>query len=105
DPIAVGVDSHTGLVRRELGAGDGRQLVEDERVRLADVLSVPLVAYRMGVDLVPDDDADWRERHGIAAGGAVLVRPDGFVAWRTAGPVPDPEPTLRQVLADLLAME
>ncbi|MFC4504220.1 MULTISPECIES: FAD-dependent oxidoreductase [Streptomyces] len=74
-------------------------------VRLADVLSVPLVAYRMGADLVPDDDADWRERHGIAAGGAVLVRPDGFVAWRTAGPVPDPEPTLRQVLADLLAME
>ncbi|TXS63961.1 hypothetical protein EAO69_32085 [Streptomyces sp. me109] len=36
------------------------------------------------------------------APGAVLVRPDGFVAWRSAGPSPDPGATLREVLVTLL---
>jgi putative polyketide hydroxylase len=30
------------------------------------------------------------------------VRPDGFVAWRSAGAVTDPAAALRTVLADLL---
>jgi putative polyketide hydroxylase len=34
----------------------------------------------------------------------VLVRPDGFVAWRSAEPVPDPEATLRRVLSSVLAL-
>ncbi|MFF9059403.1 FAD-dependent oxidoreductase [Streptomyces sp. NPDC014882] len=77
-------------------------------VRLAGELSVPLVSYRVGAGpdaaLVPEDGADWRERHGTAAGGAVLVRPDGFVAWRSPGPVPEPEPVLRRVLTTVLAL-
>jgi hypothetical protein len=28
--------------------------------------------------------------HGIGSGGALLVRPDGFVAWRSIGRLPDP---------------
>ncbi|MFD0772474.1 FAD-dependent monooxygenase [Streptomonospora algeriensis] len=28
----------------------------------------------------------WASAYGVRAGGAVLVRPDGFVAWRAAGP-------------------
>ncbi|SEP93541.1 putative polyketide hydroxylase [Streptomyces sp. yr375] len=70
--------------------------------RLAAELSLPLRSYRVGTgpgaDLVPEDDADWAERHGTSRGGAVLVRPDGFVAWRSPGPDPDAESTLRQVL-------
>ncbi|MFI9121296.1 FAD-dependent oxidoreductase [Streptomyces bikiniensis] len=69
-------------------------------------LSVPLVSYRIGAgpdaDLVPEDGADWAELHGVTEGGAVLVRPDGFVAWRSEGPVEDPEMELRTVLATLL---
>ena len=40
--------------------------------------------------------------YGTTTDGAVLVRPDGFVAWRAPGTVPDPAGTLRQVLGAVL---
>ncbi|MGM1079278.1 FAD-dependent oxidoreductase [Streptomyces sp. H28] len=70
--------------------------------RVAERLSVPLTAYRVGdgpdTDLRPVDGADWAGAHGITAGGAVLVRPDGFVAWRSEGPVTDPARVLREAV-------
>ncbi len=65
-------------------------------------LSVPVEAYRVGpdADLVPGEGADWAALHGTADDGAVLVRPDGFVAWRAREAVADPQ----AVLADALAM-
>ncbi|CAL9606885.1 4-methyl-5-nitrocatechol 5-monooxygenase [Streptomyces sp. enrichment culture] len=77
--------------------------------RVAEKLSVPLVAYRVGAgadaDLVPEDGADWARVHGTEPGGAVLVRPDGFVAWRSAGPVPEPEAALRRAVSAVLALD
>ncbi|MFG3721526.1 FAD-dependent oxidoreductase [Streptomyces massasporeus] len=77
-------------------------------LRLAGKLSLPLTSYRVGsgarADLVPEDDADWAERHGTGAGGAVLVRPDGFVLWRSQGPEADAEAVLHQVLRTALAV-
>ncbi|WP_184916069.1 FAD-dependent oxidoreductase [Streptomyces luteogriseus] len=77
-------------------------------VRLADRLSLPLRSYRVGAaahaDLVAEDDADWAERHGTGPGGAVLVRPDGFVAWRSQGREADAEAVLHQVLRTALAV-
>ncbi|MFJ9613500.1 FAD-dependent oxidoreductase [Streptomyces noursei] len=62
--------------------------------------------YRIGTDadadLVPEEGVDWAEVHGTAPEGAVLVRPDGFVAWRADGRVADPEGALREVLGGLL---
>ncbi|SHI48836.1 FAD-dependent oxidoreductase [Streptomyces sp. 3214.6] len=76
--------------------------------RLAEELSLPLRSYRVGAgpgaDLVTEDDVDWAERHGTTRGGAVLVRPDGFVAWRSLGPEPDAEAALREVLNTALAL-
>ncbi|PPS89364.1 FAD-dependent oxidoreductase [Streptomyces sp. MH60] len=71
-------------------------------------MRVPLKSYRVGgapgADLTPDDEeADWARAHGVTRGGAVLVRPDGFVAWRSPGPAPDPAAMLRQVVASVLA--
>ncbi|MFI0091737.1 FAD-dependent oxidoreductase [Streptomyces bobili] len=87
---------------------DGPSGWHEAAVRLAAELSVPLVSYRLGAgpdaELVPEDGADWRERHGTAHGGAVLVRPDGFVAWRSPGPVPEAEGVLRRVLSTVLAL-
>ncbi|MEU9734295.1 FAD-dependent monooxygenase [Streptomyces sp. NPDC048002] len=76
-------------------------------LRLGEAMSVPLESYRFGRDadaeLVPEGDADWAAAHGTTPDGAVLVRPDGFVACRSAGPVADAESALRAALETLLA--
>ncbi|GGW29862.1 FAD-dependent oxidoreductase [Streptomyces griseoloalbus] len=68
---------------------------------------VPLDAYRIGdgpdADLTPEAGADWARAHGITAAGAVLVRPDGFVAWRSEGPSAAPAKTLREAIDTVLA--
>ncbi|WFB06761.1 FAD-dependent monooxygenase [Streptomyces sp. LX-29] len=69
-------------------------------------LAMPLESYRIGPDpdneLAPEDGADWATTHGTGEDGAVLIRPDGFVAWRSDGPVPDPEGALTEVLSSVL---
>ncbi|WP_338894673.1 FAD-dependent monooxygenase [Streptomyces sp. TG1A-60] len=76
-------------------------------IRLAEVMSIPLTSYRVGngsdADLTPEGGTDWSASHGATPGSAVLVRPDGFVAWRSSGLVPDAESALRHVLTTLLA--
>ncbi len=42
------------------------------------------------------------ELYGIEPDGAVLVRPDGFVAWRARSAPPDPATALRSALASAL---
>ncbi|WP_435131964.1 FAD-dependent oxidoreductase [Actinacidiphila sp. bgisy144] len=93
----------------------------------AERIGVPLACYRLGRELkvLPPaeqaDSAGQAERadsarpgpggparpapdfcglHGIGEEGAVLVRPDGFVAWRSEGPRPDPESVLRTALTE-----
>lgn len=52
----------------------------------AQALSIPsrpsLVAYMIGGELT-DPDGVWQEVYGLDGDGAVLVRPDGQVAWRS----------------------
>jgi putative polyketide hydroxylase len=62
-------------------------------------LQMPVDAYRLGVELKPAEGA---AAHGIGTQGALLVRPDGFVAWRSIGPSPDPTTELRGVLRAVL---
>ncbi|MEO8096373.1 MAG: FAD-dependent monooxygenase [Acidobacteriota bacterium] len=47
------------------------------------------------------DHAPLREAFGVSAAGAVLVRPDGFVAWRSQAPVTSEE--VERMKAQLLA--
>jgi len=72
-------------------------------------LEVPLRAYIVGADLFDDeDDRDWASVCGVRDGGALLVRPDAFVAWRSPGPpAADAEPAsaLRTVLSRLVGRE
>ncbi|MEH0421643.1 FAD-dependent oxidoreductase [Streptomyces sp. B21-083] len=69
-------------------------------------LSLPLDSYRIGsgpdAELSPASDLDWADAHGVGTDGAVLVRPDGFVAWRSEGPSAAPEAVLREALSALL---
>jgi len=39
---------------------------------------------RVGVDFA-DLNGRWPDAYGVAADGAVLIRPDNFVAWRSRG--------------------
>ncbi|RPE44524.1 putative polyketide hydroxylase [Streptomyces sp. Ag109_O5-1] len=77
--------------------------------RIADTERVRLDAYGIGTagsgaDLVYDTEGDdWATAHGTTADGAVLVRPDGFVAWRAEGPAEgDAEAEVREVLGQVL---
>jgi putative polyketide hydroxylase len=54
--------------------------------------------YVIGADVV-DADGSWQELYGVGPCGAVLVRPDGIVAWRTPDAVADPAAALSAVLA------
>ena len=68
---------------------------------------VPLACYRVGhgaeYDLVPDDGSDWAQLHGTDPDGAVLVRPDGFVAWRAQTSGTDTGRALADVLDAVLS--
>ncbi|MBW5484399.1 FAD-dependent oxidoreductase [Streptomyces bambusae] len=74
-------------------------------------LGVPLEAVTLGpgpeADLVPDTGAEklWTQAHGVGVQGAVLVRPDGFVAWRSPDADPDPRATLTRLMRTLLHLD
>lgn len=65
-------------------------------------LGVRLAPHLIGGELKDLRDT-WRQRYGVGDGGAVLVRPDGFVAWRSTGTAPDPAATLERALRRILA--
>jgi hypothetical protein len=66
-------------------------------------LGVPLsmYVYRFGVEL-GGAEVVAAAAHRLETDGALLVRPDGFVAWRTEAAAEDPERTLERVLCRLL---
>ena len=62
-----------------------------------------LEAYRVGGSDLRDTDNRFCDAYGVSPKGASLVRPDGFVAWRTQGDASDPATTLARALATLLS--
>jgi 2-polyprenyl-6-methoxyphenol hydroxylase-like FAD-dependent oxidoreductase len=66
-------------------------------------LGVPLAAYRIGPGGLGDPGRRFTAAYGIGSGGAVLVRPDGFVAWRTVDSPADPVRPLDEALRRVLA--
>jgi hypothetical protein len=63
---------------------------------------IDLVVYRLAADgdLLDREDS-WRTKLGMSDAGAVLVRPDGFVAWRSTLPI-NPERKIGQVFSSIL---
>jgi putative polyketide hydroxylase len=68
--------------------------------QLAATTGVPLEVHVVGApgDLAPAAGENWGESYGLKPTGAVLVRPDAFVAWRAPELVDDPLRTLTEVL-------
>lgn len=75
----------------------------------ASALGVDLAFHRVALaaegGALTDVQSRWAEAYGVGAAGAVLVRPDGIVAWRTREGVPVGEQgtALEAVLRTVLA--
>jgi 2-polyprenyl-6-methoxyphenol hydroxylase-like FAD-dependent oxidoreductase len=65
---------------------------------------VPLGVATVGGPEVPDLSGAWRSAYGIDDDGAVLVRPDGHIAWRSTGAAADATASLEQVVARVLSL-
>jgi hypothetical protein len=81
-------------------AGEGSSGWEEAAGRL----DVPVTTYRAGTDF-RDDSGRFAELYGVGDGGATLVRPDGFVTWRTQGRPDSEGEALAGALAAALARE
>jgi putative polyketide hydroxylase len=63
----------------------------------------PLRAFTIGADGdLSDPDGDWQDAYGVDSDGAVLVRPDGYVAWRSGTSASTPTEVLRTAFDGLL---
>jgi putative polyketide hydroxylase len=49
-----------------------------------------------------DSDGQWCETYGLDETGAVLVRPDGYVGWRSRGMTADPSATLGEAMTSIM---
>ncbi|MBV8349375.1 MAG: FAD-binding protein, partial [Mycolicibacterium sp.] len=71
-------------------------------------LRIPIGVHRIGSDTddgdsdIRDIDGRWAELTGLPPDGALLVRPDDFVAWRADALPASPETDLRRVLCHIL---
>ncbi|MBE7120681.1 FAD-dependent oxidoreductase [Bacillus cereus] len=66
-------------------------------------LGVNIKVYQVGLtgDFI-DQSNNFSELYGIENGGAVVIRPDGFIGWRTENEVLKPNELLEDVMNNLL---
>ena len=87
---------HSGLT---LLTGSGAKAWRDAGSQEARSLAIPFAAFGVGpagdFDVV---EGNWAALYGVEAGGAVLVRPDGHVAWRSRGSETEPQKVMRTAL-------
>ncbi|QBD83408.1 FAD-binding protein [Ktedonosporobacter rubrisoli] len=83
--------------------GTGGTAWGEAAAAVAEKLGIRLAAYRIGADAdLLDSENGWQTKMAMSAEGAVLVRPDGFVAWRTNTLPINAELKLEQVLSRIL---
>jgi 2-polyprenyl-6-methoxyphenol hydroxylase-like FAD-dependent oxidoreductase len=86
-----------------LAGAEGSQWIDAAREAAQQCNGLALDAYCVGRDLA-DPGGHFPETYGISDGGASLIRPDGFVAWRSTAQVKDPAGALRKALASSLSL-
>jgi aklavinone 12-hydroxylase len=62
---------------------------------------LPIDAYCIGSDF-EDVEARFEQSYGISSAGASLVRPDGFVAWRSESAAADATALVHEALRQSL---
>jgi putative polyketide hydroxylase len=83
-------------------AGAEGQAWHDAARSAAGAREVPLEAYLVGGGELRDPGGGFSAAYGISPSGAVLVRPDGFVAWRAADATGVSDAAMGDVLDALL---
>ncbi|MCF6745698.1 monooxygenase [Blastococcus sp. KM273128] len=85
-------------------AGAEGQMWVDAAEQVAGAERLPVCGFRVGPSgTVHDPAGAFPGAFGVGPAGAVLVRPDGVVAWRSAGPEERPAAVLAEVMGQLLA--
>jgi hypothetical protein len=67
-------------------------------------LAVPVTVFGLGTDLLPVDELidDLLQRYGMEPSGAVLIRPDGFVGFRSISSADDEQKALSSAVRQIL---
>ncbi|MGF7087316.1 2-polyprenyl-6-methoxyphenol hydroxylase-like FAD-dependent oxidoreductase [Kroppenstedtia sanguinis] len=78
-------------------------LTEDGRwsavaIDASEKTGVQVECFRIGIDVVPSNSEMFHQAFGLRSTGASLIRPDGYVAWRTVDMPDDPSDELTHVL-------
>jgi len=90
-------------MRYTLLAGEKGEAWRDAAGAAAGSLGVPLSAHTVGADAdIADPESQWSSTYGIESDGAVLVRPDGHVAWRRRSGAADPKRELETAFRAML---
>jgi 2,4-dichlorophenol 6-monooxygenase len=70
---------------------------------LSKEFAVPITVHKIGARQIWQDlTGDWARAREISDSGALLVRPDHHVAWRSHAAASEPEAELRRVLKTIL---
>jgi putative polyketide hydroxylase len=85
-----------------LAAPDGAGWAEAAGSVARGFAGLELEAHVIGCDGLSDREGRFAPGYGLSASGAVLVRPDGFVAWRAATMPDDPVRALSSALTSIL---
>ena len=71
----------------------------------AGAMGIGIDTYRVGENCeLQEQEGRLSQAYKLADKGAVLVRPDGFVCWRSEEPVDNPELVLNRVLTRILSL-
>ncbi|GHO49855.1 FAD-dependent monooxygenase [Ktedonospora formicarum] len=84
-----------------LAGSEGFPWITAARI-VAERLGMPLDAWQISPTGLRDVEERWYAAYGVSTTGMALVRPDGFVAWRSPAHKTQPEQALEDVLTRIL---
>ncbi|KAH7129140.1 FAD binding domain-containing protein [Dactylonectria macrodidyma] len=89
-----------------LVVGIGGKPWEEAAATVSQELGIELPVHFVGYRCTYDDVlGEWRTRREVGDRGAILVRPDRYIAWRSAGCPPNPTASLRAALRQILVRD